>query len=168
MVFVNKYFAVDESFENFIAQNMQIETIYRQSYDPSIRFSLSTPRPDSPRPNTPLPDLYVERISEFGPPRKRHFDEIDSEETETLNSEEFLELLNNARIMDSTELEWFEEVTHETNSEEALFEDDFTLDDFNAAEFDSNAEFELLDPWENQFFELINLIINCLRFITTL
>ena len=65
-------------------------------------------------------------------------------------------------------MEWFEEVTHETNSGEALFEDDFTLDDFNTAEFDSNAEFELLDPWENQFFELINLIINCLRFITTL
>ena len=50
----------------------------------------------------------------------------------------------------------------------ALFEDDLTLDDFDTAEFDSNAEFELLDPWENQFFELVNLIINCLRFIITL
>ena len=69
MVFVNKDFAVDESFEDFIAQNMRIGTIYRQSYDPSIRFSLSTPRPDSPRPNTTLPDLYVKRIPEFGPPR---------------------------------------------------------------------------------------------------
>ena len=168
MVFVNEDFAVDESFENFIAQNMRIETIYRQSYDPSIRSFLSTPRPDSPRPNTPLPDLYAERFHGSGPPRKRHFDEIDSGETETLNSEEFLDMLNNARILDSTELVWFEEVTLETNSEEALFEDDLTLDDFDTAEFDSNAEFELLDPWENQFFELINLFINCLRFIITL
>jgi len=171
MVFVNEDFAVDESFENFIAQNMRIETIYRQSYDPSIRSSLSTPRPDSPRPSTPLPDLYVERLPGFCPPRKRHFDEIDSGETETLNSEEFLEMLNNARIMDSTELVW--EVMYETYSEEALledlgFEDDLTLDDFDTAEFDSNAEFELLDPWENQFLELINLFINCLRFIITL
>ena len=62
MVFVNEDFAVDESFENFIAQNMRIETIYRQSYDPSIRFSLSTPHSDSPRPNTSLPDLYVEPL----------------------------------------------------------------------------------------------------------
>ena len=40
-----------------------------------------------------------------------------------------------------------------TKSEEVLFEDDFTMDDFDTTEFDSNAEFELLDPWENQFFE---------------
>ena len=180
MVFVNEDFAVDESFENFIAQNMRIETIYRQSHDRSIRSSLSTPRPldsprrpDSPRPNTPLPDLYVERFP--GHRRKRHFDEIDSVETETLNSEDFLEMLNNARIMDSMEFVEFvwQEETYETNSEEAEasdspFEDDLTLDDFDTAEFDSNAEFELLDPWENHFFELINLFINCLRFIITL
>ena len=73
MVFVNEDFAVDESFENFIAQNMRIETIYRQSYDPS--------------------------------PKLRSI---------------------------------------------------------------SKVTIQLLDPWENQFFELINLIINCLRFITTL
>ena len=102
MVFVNKDFAVDESFENFIAQNMRIETIYRHGYDPSLRSSLSKPRSDSPRPNTSLQDLYVECIPEFGLQRKRHFDEIDSEESETLNTLEFLEILNNARIMDFT------------------------------------------------------------------
>jgi len=53
MVFVNEDFEVDESFENFIAQNMRIEMIYRQRYDPSIRSTLSTLSPDSPRPSTP-------------------------------------------------------------------------------------------------------------------
>ena len=148
MVFVNENFAVDESFENFIAQNMRIETIYRQRYN-------RPPRPDSP---------CIDRFFGSGPPG-RHFDEINAGETETLNSEEFLEMLNNARIMDSMELAWLDE---ETISGEEFFEGDFTLDDFDTAEFDTNAEFELLDPWENQFFELVNLIINCLRFIITL
>jgi len=78
-------------------------------------------------------------------------------------------MLNNASLMDSEDL--VREVSYETNSEEALFEDDLTLDDFDTAEFDSNAELELLpilDPLENRFFGLINLLINCLRFIITL
>ena len=60
-------------------------------------------------------------------------------------------------------MDWLEEVTYGTNSEEALFEDDLTLDDFDTAEFDSNAEIELLDPWENQFqlLEIHSYPVNC-------
>lgn len=154
MVFVNENFAVDDSFEDFLAQNMRIESIYRQRYN-------RLPRPDSP---------CVDRFFGSGPPGPDLF-EVNSEETETLNSEEFLQMLNNARFMDSSEVveEYFVFLEdEETHSGEGGFEDDLTLDDFDTAEFDTDAEFELLDPWENQFFEMISLIINCLRFIITL
>ena len=148
MVFVNEDFEVDENFENFIAPTLS---------------------PDSPRPSTPPPDLYGERLHGFCPPRKRP--EAIQMDFKTFGPPEeiqrnFVEMLNNASLMDSEDLAWEDDLAWDL-----AWEDDLTLDDFDTAEFDSNAELELLpilDPLENRFFGLINLLINCLRFIITL
>ena len=159
MVFVNEDFEVDESFENFIAPTLSPDSP-RPSTPPPVQVP-STPPQVPPRPSTPphgfcpprkRPEEIQMDFKTFGPP-----EEI---------QREFVEMLNNASLMDSEDLAWEDDLAWDL-----AWEDDLTLDDFDTAEFDLNAELELLpilDPLENRFFGLINLLINCLRFIITL